>query len=80
MEWINNIFIDLTELIAKEILSVQQEITEKSQIKSTQKTSNTLWYSNIIGNSKIMQQLYNLLEQIKHSNNTILIQGEKRYW
>ncbi len=69
-------FIDLTELITKEILSVQQEITEKSQIKNIQKTNNTLWYSNIIGNSKIMRQLYNLLEQIKHSNNTILVQGE----
>ena len=69
-------FIDMTELIAKEIISVQQEIVDKNKLKNIQKEKSDLWYSSIIGQSKVMRKLYNLLEQIKHSHNTILIQGE----
>ena len=69
-------FIDLTELIAKEILSVQQELVDKSQIKHLQKNNHHLRYGNIVGHSKAMLRLYNLLEQIKGSHNTVLIQGE----
>ena len=67
-------FIDLTELIAKEIISVQKEITAKHHTKN--KLPAGLWYNNIIGNSPVMRALFNLLEQIKHSHNTVLIQGE----
>ncbi len=71
-----NYLIDLCELIAKEIISVQKEYTEQTnQIKEIKK-SNSLCYGNMVGKSKSMHQLYNLLEKIKYSHNTILIQGE----
>ncbi len=69
-------FIDCVELIAQEILSVQQEITDKSQIPNIQKTPNNLSYGQIVGSAPVMLKLFNFLEQIKHSQNTVLIQGE----
>ena len=72
-----NYFIDLMELIAKEIVSVQNEITEKKQSPSAlSQRSNSLCYGSMVGKSKVMHQLYNLLEKIKYSHNSILIQGE----
>ena len=70
-------FIDLMELIAKEIISVQTEITEKTRsVKELSQRSNSLCYGNMVGKSETMHQLYNLLEKIKYSQNNILIQGE----
>ncbi len=69
-------FIDLMELIAGEILSVQKELVDKKQIKHIQTTKTPLRYGNIVGHSKAMLDLYNLLEQIKASTHTVLIQGE----
>ena len=70
-------FIDLMEVIAKEVVSVQAEITEKTQsVSRINQRSNSLCYGNMVGKSKKMHQLYNLLEKIKHSQNSILIEGE----
>ena len=71
-----NHFIDLLEMMAKEIASVQQEFMEKDQTISEIPVSHNLSYGSIVGKSKVMHQLYNLLDKIKHSHNTILIQGE----
>ena len=71
-----NHFIDLVEMIAKEISSVQQELMEKSQQINEVPKSHSLSYGNMVGRSNQMHQLYNLLDKIKHSHNTILIQGE----
>ena len=72
-----NYFIDLMEVMAREIVSVQKEITEKTQsVSRINQRSNSLCYGNMVGKSKVMHQLYNLLEKIKHSQNNILIEGE----
>ncbi len=70
-------FMDLMEMVRDEIVSVQQEFMEK-----THKTSDlgsdphSVSYGGMVGQSNIMHHLYNLLDKIKHSHNTILIQGE----
>ena len=69
-------FIDLIEMIAKEISSVQQEMMEKNQQINEAFKSHNVSYGGMIGRSSQMHQLYNLLDKIKHSHNTILIQGE----
>ena len=69
-------FMDLMERMAQEIASVQTEFIDKNhQIKQVS-TSHNLTYGGMIGKSQAMQQLYSLLDKIKHSENTILIQGE----
>ena len=62
--------------MATEIASVQKEFTEKNQQISDMLKSHNLSYGGMVGKSKAMQQLYNLLDKIRHSQNTILIQGE----
>ena len=69
-------FIDLMELIAKEIASVQKEFMEKTKLTREPLKSHNLSYGDMVGKSTVMRQLYNLLDKIKHSQNTILIQGE----
>ena len=71
-----NHFIDLVEMMAKEIGSVQKEFMERKQKINETPQSHSLSYGGMVGKSKSMQQLYNLLDKIKHSQNTILIQGE----
>ena len=72
----NRYFVDLLEMMAKEIASVQQEFIEKNQKITEVSTTHNISYGNMVGKSNIMHQLYNLLDKIKHSHNTILIQGE----
>ena len=68
---------DLVEDLNKEILTIQSEIFERDKnIKSIHRRSNTLCYGDLVGKSKAMQKLYALLDKIKFSNNTILIEGE----
>ena len=69
-------FIDLVGMIAGEIASVQQELIEKTQQIHEVPKSHLLSYGSMVGRSPQMYQLYNLLDKIKHSHNTILIQGE----
>lgn len=71
-----NHFIDLMETMAKEIASVQKEFMEKDQQIGEILKSQNLSYGGMVGKSKAMHQLYNLLDKIKHSQNTILIHGE----
>jgi len=71
-----NHFIDLVEMIAKEVSSVHSEFIEKNQSLSKNTPSHNISYGDMVGKSNIMHQLYNLLDKIKHSTNTILIQGE----
>ena len=68
-------FIDLIQLMAKEISDVQNEFMEKKEpISSTPNFPGG--YGNMMGKSEPMQRLYNLLDKIKYSHNIILIQGE----
>ncbi len=69
-------FIDLMEMMAKEIAEVQNEFMEKHQKINEIPKSHNLSYGNMVGKSPTMYKLYNLLDKIKHSHNIILIQGE----
>ena len=69
-------FMDLIEMVAKEITSVQQEFMEKTHKENEGDTPHSVSYGGMVGQSSIMRHLYNLLDKIKHSHNTILIQGE----
>lgn len=71
-------FQELTGLVAQEIITLHTEIaTRENRI---QELNNQLGgrysYESMIGKSKPMQDLYSLLEKIKGSESTVLIQGD----
>lgn len=74
----NQYFRELTDLIAQEIVTLHKEISSRET--RIQELNNQLGgryrYDSMIGKSKVMQDLYGLLDKIKGSESTILIQGE----
>ncbi len=70
-------FIELVELVGQEIITLHLEITSReNRIKELNKElGNRYNYDAMIGKSKPMQQLYNLLDKIKQSEATVLISG-----
>ena len=69
--------LDMGETLSREILTVQSEMIEKKQnLRSMNQKAGGLCYGDLIGRSRVMKELYNLLDRICHSHNTILIQGE----
>jgi transcriptional regulator with PAS, ATPase and Fis domain len=73
-----NYFKELVELVASEIETLHEEISSReNKITQLNKELGTRYrYGNMIGKSPIMEELYNLLDKIKHSASTVLIQGE----
>jgi len=73
-----NYFKELVELVASEIETLHEEIsTRENKITQLNKELGSRYrYENMIGKSSAMQELYNLLDKIKHSTSTVLIQGE----
>ncbi|MBC87415.1 MAG: nitrogen fixation protein NifA [Bdellovibrionaceae bacterium] len=73
-----NHFLDLVELVAQEVVTLHLEISSREdRIKELNKELGSRYkYDNMIGKSKPMQNLYNLLDKIKNADSTILIQGE----
>ncbi len=71
-------FIELVELVAQEIVTLHLEITSReNRIRELNKELGSRYkYDNMIGKSKPMQTLYNLLDKIKQAESTVLIQGE----
>ncbi len=71
-------FTDLTELVAKEIITVYVEITTREdRINALKKElGHRHKYDNMIGQSQPMQDLYAMLDRIKSTESTILVQGE----
>ncbi len=71
-------FLNLVEMIAKEVISLHNEITSReSRILELSKEMGSRYkYDNMIGKSAPMQKLYDFLEKIKTTQSTILIQGE----
>lgn len=71
-------FLDLVELISREIVTLHLEITSREErIKELNKELGSRYkYDNMIGKSKAMQSLYALLDKIKSADSTVLIQGE----
>ena len=71
-------FTDLTELVAKEVITLHLEITAREErINSLNKELGSRYkYDNMIGQSQPMQNLYAMLDRINSTESTVLIQGE----
>lgn len=71
-------FVDLVQLVAQEVVTLHLEIsTREDRITELNKELGSRYrYDNMIGKSKPMQSLYALLDKIKGSETTVLIQGE----
>ncbi len=73
-----NHFGEICELVAQEIVTLHLEISSReNRIKElNNELGNRYRYDSMIGKSKPMQQLYSLLEKIKHADSTVMVQGE----
>ncbi len=71
-------FKELVDLVAQEIVTFHVEVTKREErINSLNNQLGTRYsYDSMIGKSKPMQDLYSLLDKIKASESTCLIQGE----
>jgi transcriptional regulator with PAS, ATPase and Fis domain len=71
-------FVELVELVSQEIVTLHLEITSReNRIRELNKELGSRYkYDNMIGKSKPMQNLYNMLDKIKLAESTCLIQGE----
>ncbi len=71
-------FRQLVDLVGQEIVTFHTEITRRDEkINALNQELGTRYrYDNMIGKSKLMQDLYLLLDKIKGSESTVLIQGE----
>jgi len=71
-------FAGIVSLVAEEIITLHTEISiREERISELNKELGTRYkYGSMIGKSKPMQDLYNLLDKIKSSESTVMIQGE----
>ncbi len=71
-------FIDLVDLVSREIVTLHLEITNREErIRELNKELGSRYkYDNMIGKSQAMQSTYALLDKIKGADSTVLIQGE----
>lgn len=71
-------FRELSELVAQEIVTLHKEISSRdNRIQElNQQLGGRYRYESMIGKSKPMQELYTLLDKIKGSESTVLIQGK----
>ncbi len=71
-------FQELTGLVAQEIITIHTEIsTRENRIQElNNQLGNRHRYESMIGKSKPMQDLYSLLDKIRSSESTVLVQGE----
>lgn len=71
-------FRELSDLVAQEVVTLHKEISSREV--RIQELNNQLGgryrYESMIGKAKPMQDLYSLLDKIKSSESTVLIQGE----
>lgn len=71
-------FFELVDLVAQEIVTFHTEISKREeQISALNNQLGTRYsYDSMIGKSKPMQDLYSMLDKIKNSESTVLVQGE----
>lgn len=71
-------FFELVDLVAQEIIAFHTEISKREErIRSLSDQLGTRYrFDSMIGKSKPMQEIYSLLDKIKSSESTVLIQGE----
>jgi two-component system, NtrC family, response regulator HupR/HoxA len=69
---------ELVDLVAQEIVTFHTEISKREERINAlnNQLGNRYSYHSMIGKSKPMQELYSLLDKIKNSESTVLIQGE----
>ena len=71
-------FLELVDLVSQEIVTFHTEISKREErISALNNELGTRYsYDSMIGKSKPMQDLYGLLDKIKNSESTVLVQGE----
>ncbi|MCM2276588.1 MAG: sigma-54 dependent transcriptional regulator [Oligoflexia bacterium] len=71
-------FFELIDLVAQEIVTFHTEISKREErISALNNQLGTRYsYDSMIGKSKPMQELYSMLDKIKNSESTVLVQGE----
>jgi len=71
-------FLELVDLVSQEIVTLHMEITSReTRISELNKELGIRYkYDSMIGKSKPMQELYTLLDKIKGSESTVMINGE----
>lgn len=71
-------FFELVDLVAQEVITFHTEISSREErINALNNELGTRYrYDSMIGKSKPMQDLYGMLDKIKSSESTVLIQGE----
>jgi two-component system response regulator HupR/HoxA len=69
---------EMLDMVAEEIGNFHEEISKREARihELSSEVGNRYRYHNLIGKSKKMQQIYNLLQKIANSESTIMIQGE----
>jgi two-component system response regulator HupR/HoxA len=69
---------ELVDLLSQEIVTLHTEISKREEKihALNHELGNRYSYHSMIGKSKPMQDLYSILEKIKNSDSTVLIQGE----
>ena len=73
-----NYFAELSDLVSQEISTLHKEISlREDRINELNKELGIRYkYDSMIGKSKPMQDVYALLDKIKNSESTVLVQGE----
>lgn len=71
-------FHELVDLVAQEIVTFHTEISKREERINAlnNQLGNRYSYDSMIGKSKAMQDMYGLLDKIKSSESTVLVQGE----
>ncbi len=71
-------FFELVDLVAQEIVTFHTEISKREErINALNNQLGTRYsYDSMIGKSKPMQEMYGLLDKIRNSESTVLVQGE----
>jgi transcriptional regulator with PAS, ATPase and Fis domain len=71
-------FFELVDLVSQEIVTFHTEISRREErISALSNQLGTRYsYDSMIGKSKPMQDVYSLLDKIKNSESTVLVQGE----
>ncbi len=69
---------ELVDLVAEEIVTFHTEISKREERISAlnNQLGNRYSYDSMIGKSKPMQELYTMLDKIKNSESTVLVNGE----
>ncbi len=70
--------VELVKVMGDEIITIYKELSNREQriLEINNAYSNKYSYNGMIGRSKSMRELYSLLDKIKSTNSTIIIQGE----